>query len=78
MEGEFIQTVINVVNDEKMRRTQKGLQLSEQLKKVFMKHRYRTIAARKAKEEHPKNTTPTKPIHKDPPERQKEKGRSGS
>lgn len=34
-----------------MRRTQKGQELSNQLMKVFMKHRYRAIAARKAKEE---------------------------
>jgi hypothetical protein len=34
-----------------VRRTQKGQELSEQLRKVFMKHRYRAIAARKANEQ---------------------------
>lgn len=38
-----------------MRRTQKGQELSEQLKKVFMKHRHRATTAHKVKEEKDRN-----------------------
>jgi hypothetical protein len=45
-EDEFVKAIVDVASDEKMKRTEKGRNLSEELKHIFLKHRNKPTIGR--------------------------------